>query len=262
MKISILITTMNDKIKKVKKELLPQLKKKNVEVIISHQITESNIKPEINSLGVNVKYFFMYDKGLSKNRNNALKYASGDICVVCDDDVRFVKDFYDIIFNAYLKNKEADIITFQSLNLKNRLRKNYNLNKFRHNWKSILSVSSIEITFKRRKVLSKKLYFDESFGLGAKYNSGEENIFLKDSLTRGLKLISVPSPINLHPHESSGQIYSRQLIISRIKLFKRMFGFFGGIFAVFYFTIFHYKFYRKKFSLFRFFVLSLKSVFN
>jgi len=56
----ILITTINSWIDRVKKELIPQLKNVD-EIIISHQITDKNIKPEKEFLWEKVKYFYMYD---------------------------------------------------------------------------------------------------------------------------------------------------------------------------------------------------------
>lgn len=173
MKLSILITTMNEKIERVIKELLPHLK--NCEVIISHQITNENISPFNAFLGANVKYVYMYDKGASKNRNNALKYASGDICVVCDDDVNFVDNFEEKIKNMY-KDESIDVATFKSINLEKRDRKKYSSKKFKHNLKSILSVSCIEISFRRKSIISKGINFDENFGF-SKYLGCEENIF-------------------------------------------------------------------------------------
>ena len=78
LKIGILITTTNDKIKRVEKELLPQLKSAD-EIIISHQIFDNKTKPSKNLSKGKIRYFYTYSKGLSKNRNNALKNSKADI---------------------------------------------------------------------------------------------------------------------------------------------------------------------------------------
>jgi hypothetical protein len=85
--------------------------------------------------------------------------------------------------------------------------------------------------------------------LGAKYDTGEENIFLKDCYDKGLTMWHSDKAIVIHPDESSGIQYRKELIIARIKVFKRMYGFIGGVAAIPYFTILHYKRYKSKFSI-------------
>lgn len=257
MKLSILVTTMNEDINKVLQELVPQIKKS--EVIISHQITDGS-KP-LKKIPKGVKYYYMYEKGLSKNRNNALKHATGDVCVVCDDDVRFLEGFEDVIINSYKKNLSAEVITFKSINLQGKERKKYSNKIFQHSLVSILSVSSIEITFKRKSVLGNEISFDENFGLGAKYSSGEENIFLSDCKKKGLDLYFVPEIINKHPQKSSGISYSKNRIETNIKVFKRIFGFLGGLFAFFYFWTFHHKYYKNKITFIEYLKIGIRNLF-
>ncbi len=256
-KITILITTLNDGIERVIKNLLPQLKDV-YEIIISHQITDKNISPYLEELASNIRYKYIYDKGLSKNRNNALKFASGDICVICDDDLNYIENFDKIIKEAYFNNNFADIITFQAIDEKG----NYHGKKikkiFKHNNISILNVTSWTITFKLNSIREKKIKFDENFGLGTKICVGEENIFLRDSIKKNLNLIYYPKIIVIHPKESSGLNYRDELIKSRPKVFKRMFGFLGYVFSLIYFPIFHYKLYKKKYSFFKFIKISIK----
>ncbi len=258
--LGILITTTNENIERIKKELLSELiKNKSIdEVVISHQIFDKVTKPQKYLTKGKVKYFYMYDKGLSKNRNNALKHSKADICHICDDDLIYLKNFDKIIKEEYEKNRDYDVITFQAVNEGGI--KHFKVEEGMHNRKSILGISSWGITFRRKVILKNNLKFDEEFGLGAKYCVGEENIFLKDCLDKNLNIKHMDKAIVFHKDESSGIQYRDELINSRIKVFIRMFGFFGGVFVVFYFTIFHYKFYKEKYSIFRFFWLSLRGL--
>lgn len=252
----VLITTMNEWIYRVKNELLPQLKNVD-EVIISHQITDWSILPESNNLWENVKYFFMFEKWLSKNRNNALKYSKSDICYICDDDLNFIAWFDEIIKNEY-KKSDYDIITFQAEN--ESWKKHFKLKEGNHNRFSVLKIWSWWITFKRESLIKNNIYFDESFWLGTKYPVWEENIFLTDSIKKWLKMYHSDKPIVIHPNESSWIDYREELIIARIKVFKRLFWFIWWSAWVFYFTILHYKYYKTKFSTKEFFILSFNSL--
>ncbi len=57
----------------------------------------------------------------------------------------------------------------------------------------IMRISSFQITMKKDKI--KEIKFDENFGSGAKYDRGEEAIFLKDCLEKGLKIIYINKKI-------------------------------------------------------------------
>lgn len=254
----VLITTMNSSIERVKKELLPQLKWVD-EIIISHQITDENIKPEIQSLWENVKYVYMFEKWLSKNRNNALKYSKSDICYICDDDLNFISWFENIIKNEY-KKSNFDIITFQAQN--GLWKKHFNIKEGKHNRLSILKVSSIWITFKRKSILEKWLNFDENFWLWTNFPVWEENIFLTDCYKKWLKMYHSDKSIVIHSDESSWVDYRRELVTARIKVFKRLFWIIWWFAWIFYFTILHYKYYKNKFSILEFFILSFKSLMN
>jgi len=258
----ILITTMNEWINRVKKELLKQLKNVD-EIVISHQITNKNIIPEklesLKKYHKNIKYTFMNEKWLSKNRNNAFKYSTTDICHICDDDLNYIKWFEKIIKKEYEKNN-FDIITFQAEN--DKLEKHFNIKDWIHNRLSILKVWSIWITFRRKNILKLWINFDINYGLWAKFPVWEENIFLTDCYKKGLKLVHSNQSIVIHTNESSWIDYNnrKDLIIARIKVFKRLFWFVGWFLGVFYFTILHYKYYKNDFSVKEFFILSLKSL--
>lgn len=247
---------MNSWIERVKKELIPQLWNVD-EVIISHQITEKNIQPELENLWKNVKYIYMYEKWLSKNRNNALKYATADICHICDDDLDYRDWFEKIILAEYEKN-EADIITFQALTPS--WNKHFQVSQWKHTRLSILRIWSWWITFRRESLVKNNRIFDENFWLWARYPVWEENIFLADAIKLWCTLRHSDQAIVIHPEESSGINYRDELIIARIKVWKRLFWFFWWVFAVFYFTIFHFKFYKNQYSIWGFFCLSCKSL--
>lgn len=162
--------------------------------------------------------------GLSKSRNIAINNASKDICVICDDDVNYIKGFEEIIINSFKENEEIDILTFQIKTPEGELFKSYNSKEFKHNTKSILKVSSIEVAFRLKSIKDNNIKFDEDFGLGSQYISGEENIFLLDCLKGGLKAKYIPKPIAIHPNESSGQKLDSLAIYSKGALFFRLFG--------------------------------------
>ncbi|MBS9766979.1 MAG: glycosyltransferase family 2 protein [Flavobacteriaceae bacterium] len=195
--------------------------------------------------------FSYKEKGLSKSRNRAIEKATNaDICLICDDDVQYKQNVDKIITQAFTENPDADIITFQIETPNNQKYKNYREQKFKHNKRSVLQVSSVEITFRRQSILEKKLLFDERFGLGTNFPSGEEAIFLSDALKKGLNIIYLPMPIAIHPRESSGKDYENpKLAPAKGALFYRIFGW-KSYLLIPLFALKHYK--ETPYSIFRF----------
>jgi hypothetical protein len=237
------------------------LKDKNINnnVLIINQ-TDNNKRIEYKNRNIRM---LNYDEvGLSKNRNRALKNAKGNKCLIADDDIKYKEEGLDIIEKSFKDNPSADIITFQIETPEGTLFKEYSSNEFWHNKRTVLKVSSIEIAFRKDRIFKKNISFDENFGLGAKYNSGEENIFLMDCLKQGLKIKYVPIPIVIHPKESSGKnLTRRDSILSKGALFTRLFGWSFLVINVL-FGIKKYKDYKDDISLYEFIKLLYKGSFN
>jgi len=252
----ILITTMDSGIERVKQELLPQLVWAD-QVIISHQILDVNIIPERSNLWDNVIYTHMREWGLSKSRNKALSVSTTDICHICDDDLSFIPWFIDTVKEGY-QNSDFDIISFQVFD--EQWNKHFFAKEWKHTRVSVMWIWSWGITFFRKSIIEKWISFDENFGLGTKYPVWEENIFLQDAFKTGLRIWHIDSPITIHPRESSWKTYREELVVARIKVWKRMFWFIGWVLAIFYFLIFDYKNYKSAYTPVSFFVLSCKSL--
>ncbi len=164
-------------------------------------IKESNIKEpsliinqsefgNINTnIGKNRIITIKSEVGLSKSRNCAIKNSSGDICILADDDIKYVDNYQNIIEEAFERNKKADIIIF-FVESKNKERKNKRIKNGKISFLNLMKVRSYEITFKRESVINSKVIFDTYYGAGTKITRGEEQIFLADCYRKGLKIIS------------------------------------------------------------------------
>jgi len=247
MKFQILISTVNNNYNLEKYKYFYYL--------IINQLLDLNM--ECKSKNKHILCF--YEKGLSKSRNCAIKYSDADICLISDDDVIYKEDIDKVIISIFKKYQDVDIITFQIETPEGELYKNYKNNIYMHNKKSIMGVSSIEIVFRRKSIVDNKLYFDELFGLGSVFPTGEEVIFLADALDKGLKILYVPIPIVQHPKESSGKNYDkRELIMAKGAMFYRIFGNFAYI-IIFIFAFKKFKL-SKKYNYFKFMKYLFKGI--
>ena len=240
MKVEMLISSC--KIKNIK-DL--SLKEKNIEnaVIVNQFMPKYNVQKDKN--------YTMYsynEKGIAKSRNRLLEHSSGDIEVITDDDISFNADAISIIEKSYKEN-DADVIIF---NLKKGEEIIGSDNKFTYNSLSIMSVCSCQITFKRESIKKNNIVFDENFGIGSTFVSGEENIFLNDCLKHNLKIIHIPIVINNHPEEeTTGENWNELVIKSKGALMYRLHKRTYLIFLM-YFAILKHKQYKKNYSFFKF----------
>lgn len=242
MKCELLISTMNNNLEK--NCTLNRLSKNNRSVIIN-QLTSDDEKNyiDLDKTLPNCKILNVKETGLSKSRNRALQECSADYALICDDDITPMEDYVTIIKEAFLNHPNYDIITFVCLNEENLPFRQYPHKKTRkHSLRSLLSVSSVEIAFKVPKIKSLGLKFDESFGLGATYPTGEETIFLVDALRRGCKILFINQPICKHPSECSGfDFLSPKIQFARGAFFKRIF----ERLSIFYLILYLFKNYQK-----------------
>lgn len=208
MKLDVLICCFNHSINRLDKVLLSP--RGDVQYIIAHQYEQ----PEFKTVPVflnrpDVKVFQSYGKGLSKNRNVALRNGAGEICLIADDDVAYTHDFFDIIIKSYQQHPDKDVLLFKIRTMAGEPEyKAYPDGDYlltRKEKKHYLS--SIEISFRRNSLSRQGIFFDERFGLGSEYFSsgGEEGILIDDCLKRGLKVYFINEYIVNHPFISTGK---------------------------------------------------------
>ena len=119
----------------------------------------------------------------------------------------------------------ADVITFQVETPDGEEYKNYKKRIFLAYKKTLISVSSVEIAFRKKIIINNDIKFDENFELGTELPTGEEIIFLTNALKRGFKILYISIPIVIHPFESSGKNYDNMnLIQAKGAIFYRIFG--------------------------------------
>lgn len=130
-------------------------------------------------------------RGLSKSRNLAIQHASGDVCLLCDDDEKLDSDYRDTILDAYQNLPDADIICFRIANQPSRLKQEtQRLTKW-----TAMRIASWQITFRRDSIINSGIRFDEDMGAGTGNGGGEEVKFLRDCIKAGLKAYYVPKSI-------------------------------------------------------------------
>ena len=70
---------------------------------------------EVKFDGHTAKMISTETRGVGKNRNLALIYASADICLFADDDVVYNDDYENTVCRFYEEHPDADVVVFNFL---------------------------------------------------------------------------------------------------------------------------------------------------
>lgn len=204
--LEILICTLDDGIENVGSIL--QAERADVRYVVSQQITDNKFRQVPSTLlsRKDVLISQIEGKGLSINRNNALSLARADIALIADDDVRYLPEAFDVVLQTYQEHPDAEMICFKiKLSESEREYKPYPDHPYIFRKNKYHYINSIEISFRVEPVLKKGLRFDKRFGLGSGlFSGGEEEIFIHESLNRGLRIHFFP--IFIVEHSGSGSI--------------------------------------------------------
>lgn len=193
MTLEILICTIDEGIEQVAQMVLEQ--HKDISYLVSWQhSTDKEIALPKELKRNDVKIYDLSGRGLSRNRNNCLRHATADLCLIADDDCRHSHHQLQAVIDTFAQNPNVDIATFRYSSASDQ--KQYpsichNLSNFPKGY----YVTSMEIAF-RRKSVQGKVWFNEHFGLGAEiFHCGEEHIFIQDAISKELTCMFFPITI-------------------------------------------------------------------
>ena len=189
MKFEILLATMNQ----TDDSLLDEIGISS-DVIVCNQNDEKTDYRQYEKNGYNVRWYDFQERGVGLNRNNALLRSDADICLLADDDIKYEKDYDKIVLNAFEKNPEADVILFNIYSADGTKRSDAK-KKIRVRVRNCGKYGGVRIAFRRMSVIKNAITFNQLFGGGCMFSAGEDVIFVKTCIEKGLKVIAVPDCI-------------------------------------------------------------------
>ena len=136
-----------------------------------------------------VKMITTNTRGVGLNRNIALLAADAEILLFADDDVVYYDDMPQAVIGAFRENPQADVIVFGlditrngQITERRRLRK-----KQLHIWNA-MRFGTVRVAVKREALLRGNITFNQNFGGGCRFSSGEDSLFLKACFDAGLRV--------------------------------------------------------------------------
>ncbi|UUC45476.1 glycosyltransferase family 2 protein [Flavobacterium cerinum] len=206
-------------------------------------VNQTNETKQLSSDYPNVKVINVFGRGLSKSRNIALRKATGKIILIADDDVVYPDGFQETIIKAYNKNKTVPVICFQTLTTEGKPFSRYQKTPFFFNINNLNKVLSIEVTAQLDDLRKQDCFYNEWFGLGARFQDAETLFFLRRALKSGLQVLFFPENIVIHKqYSSSDEVASDRLIYAKMAGFYKRF----GIKAYYYLVKYMFFLWRKR----------------
>ena len=177
-----------------------------VEYVVSWQNhSDAPIPPELASRA-DIHIHRFGQSGVSANRNNALAHASGRICLIADDDLRYIPRNLTDVIDAFNLHPDTEFAVFQYTG--------------RHHSKSY-PAGSLDITHKvprhfypvcfemaflrEATMRTRPLLFSTYFGPGASVlTAGEDDFIFLQARRMGLKCRFFPITITVHDAMPTG----------------------------------------------------------
>ena len=162
MKLQVLVSTMHQTDHSL-------LEKMNIQsdAIVVNQCDRDCIE-RFTFRGHDVLWMSMNERGVGLSRNNALMRASGDILLFADDDVVYTDGYADESQNP---DRPEAIVE----------------NKYKLHWYNSLKFGAFRIAIRKDAIRKANVFYSLLFGGGARYQSGEDNLFIIQCLKKGIK---------------------------------------------------------------------------
>lgn len=216
MTLEILICTIDENINKVPDVIMTP--HQDITYLVSWEQTsgKSHIAIPEALQRPDVRIVTLSGKGLSRNRNNAIDNANGDICLIANDDVKYGYLKVSRVLDVFEEHPTLDLATFKyesESQHKDYPSFSFDLRHKPHNY----SIYSVEIAFRRTSIQG-KLKFNEFLGLGIpEFGSGEDELFILDSLNANLNCKFFPIEIVTQNKNSASVIQDADMSTVKAK---------------------------------------------
>lgn len=225
------------------------LKDMNIQtdVVIANQADTFAYSESTDESGNRVKFVTTAFRGLSKNRNTAFAYASGEFLLIADDDLRYEDNLESTVITAFESLPHADIIIFNTENInlpKDRTPLPKNDKVSRVGALNFARYGSCCIGIRHSSLKWSRIKMSEFFGAGSGIVScGEDSVFLRDALRAGMKIYTYPATISVIDQSSSSWFseYDEKFMFDKGAVCGTLYPIWGFLF-MYYFAL---KFSRK-----------------
>lgn len=181
-KVEILISSLDKKAN----ELVKTMNIKSPAIVVNQ--CDYNKTEELLWKDNKIKVMNLSERGVGLSRNTALHRASEYIAAMADDDMVYVDNYQQIILDEYKRKPKADMIVFNvRIHNEDGISEKVTGEKKLYFFNS-LKYGTVSFTFKNEVIKRNNVNFSRLFGGGAKYNAGEDCLFMWSCLRSGMNI--------------------------------------------------------------------------
>lgn len=227
MKLQVLVAAVNEEA-----ECLSERMNLETDAIIVNQCDHFAYQEYLHR-GRSVKCFSMAERGVGLSRNTALLHADAEICLFSDEDIVFYPGYEELVLKAFRENPDADLITF-NFKVDPRRTTYYNTEKGRIRWYNYGRYPTYAAAARTESLRRANVSFSLLFGGGARYSNGEDSLFFRDCLKKGLHLYAETAELGEEIYRESTWFkgYNEKFFFDRGVLYHYLYGRLAGLFAL------------------------------
>lgn len=157
------------------------------DVLFTNQ-ADTTSKAELEFEGKHARMVTTDTRGVGCNRNLALLYARGEICLMADDDVVYNDNMERQVLAEFEAHPDADVMIFHfDTDSPQRKQKKYAATR-KCGPLEPMPWAGFRIAFRLEAVRKANLWFTTLFGGGCIFPSGEDSLWLIDARRAGLRI--------------------------------------------------------------------------
>ena len=143
-------------------------------------------------------------RGVGVNRNLALEAADAEYVLFADDDVTYFDGMPQRVLAEFEARPDADVLIFGMDYTKEGtvIERRRPGDQRRHLWNS-MRFGAASMAVRLQAVRSCGIHFSTYFGGGCLYGAGEDNLFLRDCFTNGLRVYSTNTVLGVCRKDAS-----------------------------------------------------------
>jgi len=186
---------------------------------------EENSYTEYEYKGSRIRCYSFNERGVGLSRNNALLRAEAEIVLFSDEDIRYSDDYVPKVIAEFEKHPKADMILFNFDVVEERA--TYHIgNEHKITRLNCGRYPTYSFAVRREKLHKANITFSLLFGGGAKYSNGEDSLFIRECIRKGLKIIAVPVTLGKEEPRPSTWFngYTEKFFYDRGVLYKPLYG--------------------------------------
>ena len=227
MKLQVLVAAVNEEA-----ECLSERMNLETDAIIVNQCDHFAYQ-EYQHRGRSVKCFSMAERGVGLSRNTALLHADAEMCLFSDEDIVFSPGSEELVLKAFRGNPDADLITY-NFKVDPRRTTYYNTAKGRIRWYNYGRYPTYAAAARTESLRRANVSFSLLFGGGARYSNGEDSLFFRDCLKKGLHLYAETAELGEEIYRESTWFkgYNEKFFFDRGVLYHYLYGRLAGLFAL------------------------------